>query len=74
MPVTVEVPRMMALMSLSVTFKPTEETAPVKLFKLSNVILEPVAVTVVVPPITSAPPSVTAPPAVTLKLPVNVRA
>ena len=74
MPVTVEVPRLMALMSLSVTFKPVVETAPVKLFKLSNVILEPAAVTVVVPLITRAPLSVTAPPAVTLKLPVNVRA
>ena len=55
MPVTVEVPRLMALMSLRVTFKPADETAPVKLFALFKVISKPVAVTLVVPVIATAP-------------------
>ena len=68
-PVTVDAPRMTALMSLIVTFAPEAETAPPKLLALFRVTSNPVAVTVVVPTMIRAPLFVTIPPAVTESAP-----
>ena len=76
-PEMMEAPRSRALISFSVTLFPlTTETAPVKLFALSSVMLLAPAVKVVVPGTIRFPLSVMAPPAVTFKLPpaVSVRA
>ena len=73
-PVTVDAPRMIPLMSLSVTFAPEAETARVKSLRLFSVTSDPVAVTVVVPEMSKLPLSVTAPPEVIERFPVKVDA
>ena len=74
-PVTVDVPRIIPLVSVTPTSLPSMLTAPVKLllaeFKVTS---WPAAEIVVVPGITRVPLLVTAPPAVTERLPVNVKA
>ena len=54
-PVAVDAPKINPLASVTATFTPLRETAPVKLFALFKVISKPVAVTLVVPVIATAP-------------------
>ena len=73
-PVTFDVSRMIALMSLIVTFRPEVETAPVKSLPTSSTSTSnPAAAAKVVPPMISAPLLVI-PRAVTMRLPVKVKA
>ena len=54
-PVAVDAPKSNPLASITDTFTPLNETAPVKLFALSRVTLNPGAATLVVPVIASTP-------------------
>ena len=67
------VPRMIPFASCRLTFTPATETTPVKSFVVEfNVTSNPVAVTLVVPSMSSVPLLVTVPAAVNVKLPVAV--